>query len=189
MSFSGPRTQDVDFPPMAFALVGLSTGTVTTAAAGAAAAAHPVVPALTQVSATHRAGYDELVFQFRGGVPAKYSARYVSQVIRDASGLPVNVVGSALLQVRFTPAAGHNEKGIVTYGAMQRTYAQVTWPATAFGAMQRSGTGAHLVPFSRTPKARQLPDGSEGIIRTVITGAARCFSAGHGPQIVPRVPL
>ena len=106
---------------MAFALVGLSAGTVTTATA--AAAAPPVVPTLTQVSATHHAGYDELVFQFRGGVPAKYSARSVSQVIRDASGLPVNVVGSALLQVRFTPAAGHNQKGIVTYGAMQRTYA------------------------------------------------------------------
>jgi hypothetical protein len=109
---------------MAFALVGLSAGTITTATAGAAAAAAPpVVPTLTQVSATHHAGYDELVFQFRGGVPAKYSARYVSQVIRDASGLPVNVVGSALLQVRFTPAAGHNQRGIVTYGAMQRTYA------------------------------------------------------------------
>jgi hypothetical protein len=64
-----------------------------------------------------------LVFQFRGGVPAKYSARYVSQVTGDASGLPVNVVGSALLQVRFAPAAGHNANGIVTYGAMQRTYA------------------------------------------------------------------
>ena len=33
------------------------------------------------------------------------------------------MVGSALLQLRFTPAAGHNQKGIVTYGAVQRTYA------------------------------------------------------------------
>lgn len=46
-----------------------------------------------------------------------------------------------------------------------------------------------LVPFSRTLKVRQLFEGSEGIIRTVITGAARCFSVGHGPQIVPWVPL
>jgi len=109
---------------MAFALAGLSAGTITGATAGAAAATTaPAVPTLTQVSAAHYYGYDQLVFQFRGGVPAKYSARYASQVIRDASGLPVNVVGSALLQVRFTPAAGHNEKGIVTYGARQRTYA------------------------------------------------------------------
>ena len=109
---------------LAGAAATLATGTITTPTAGAAAATTaPVVPTLTQVSAAHHYGHDQLVFQFRGGAPAKYSARYVSQVIRDASGLPVNVVGSALLQVRFTPAAGHNQKGIVTYGAMQRTYA------------------------------------------------------------------
>jgi hypothetical protein len=107
---------------VALALAGLAAGTITTAAAGAATTA-PVVPVLTQVSATHHAGYDELAFQFRGGLPAKYSARYVSQVIADASGLPVRVAGSALLQIRFTPAAGHNEKGVVTYGAARRTYA------------------------------------------------------------------
>jgi hypothetical protein len=101
----------------------LAAGTTTAAAGAPAATAAPVVPTLTQVSAAHHYGHDQLVFQFRGGVPATYNARYVSQVIRDASGLPVNVVGSALLQVRFTPAAGHNQKGIVTYGAMQRTYA------------------------------------------------------------------
>jgi hypothetical protein len=101
----------------------LAAGTTTAAAGAAAATTAPVVPTLTQVSAAHHYGHDQLVFQFRGGVPATYSARYVSQVIRDASGLPVNVVGSALLQLRFTPAAGHNAKGIVTYGAVQRTYA------------------------------------------------------------------
>ena len=109
---------------LAGAAATLATGTITTATAGAAAATTaPVVPTLTQVSAARHYGHDQLVFQFRGGVPAKYSARYVSQVIGDASGLPVNVVGSARLQLRFTPAAGHNQKGIVTYGAMQRTYA------------------------------------------------------------------
>jgi hypothetical protein len=106
---------------LAGAAATLAAGTITTATAGATTA--PVVPTLTQVSAAHHYGHDQLVFQFRGGVPTKYSARYVSQVIGDASGLPVNVVGSARLQLRFTPAAGHNQKGIVTYGAMQRTYA------------------------------------------------------------------
>lgn len=108
----------------ALALLGLGAGTITAATAGAAAATTaPVVPTLIQVSAAHHGGYDELVFKFRGGVPAKYSAHYVAKVIGDASGRPVNVVGSALLQIRFTPATGHNEKGIVTYGAPQRTYA------------------------------------------------------------------
>jgi putative transposase len=32
------------------------------------------------------------------------------QVIADTSGLPVSVVGSALLQVRFSPATGHNDQ-------------------------------------------------------------------------------
>jgi hypothetical protein len=108
---------------MAFALVGLSVGTVTAATARTAAGATaPAAPTLTQVTASHYPGYDELVFQFRGGVPAKTSARYVSQVIADPSGLPVNVVGSALLRVTFSPAAGHNAQGLVTYGPTQRTY-------------------------------------------------------------------
>ena len=37
-----------------------------------------------------------------------------------------------------------------------------------------------LVPFTRTLKFRQLLEGSDGIIRTVITGAARCFPAATG---------
>ena len=108
----------------AFALVGLCAGTVTTVTAGAAAGATaPVVPILTQISAAHQPGFDRLVFQFSGPVPAQHSARYVSQVRADPSGLPVNVVGSATLLVRFSPAAGHNAQGNVTYGAAQRTYA------------------------------------------------------------------
>jgi len=108
----------------AFALVGLCAGTVTTVTAGAAAGATaPVVPTLTQISAAHHPGFDRLVFQFSGPVPAQHSARYVSQVSADPSGLPVNVVGSATLLVRFSPAAGHNAQGNVTYGAAQRTYA------------------------------------------------------------------
>ena len=109
---------------VAFALVGLSAGTITTATASAAAGATaPVVPTLTQVTASHHPGYDELVFQFRGGGPAKTSAQYVSQVTADPSGLPVNVVGSALLRVTFSPATGHNAQGLVSYGPTQRTYA------------------------------------------------------------------
>ncbi len=112
------------FAAVVFALAGLTAGTITTATAGAAAgAAAPVVPVLTQVSAAHHPGFDRLVFQFSGRVPAQHSARYVSQVIADASGLPVNVVGSARLLVRFSPATGHNAQGSVTYGATQRTLA------------------------------------------------------------------
>lgn len=108
---------------MAFAFVGLSAGTITAATTSAAEATTPVVPTLTQVSAAHHPGYDRLVFQFSGRVPAKYSVKYVSQVLGDASGRPVSVVGSAKLLVRFSPATGHTAKGVVTYGATKRTYA------------------------------------------------------------------
>jgi hypothetical protein len=103
-------------------LAGLSAGTVIATGAAAGATTIPAVSTLTQISAEHHFGHDTLVFQFSGGLPAHYSARYVSQVIADASGRPVNVVGSAKLLVRFTPAAGHNAWGHVTYGATQRTY-------------------------------------------------------------------
>jgi hypothetical protein len=109
---------------MMVALAGLSVGTMTAATAGtAAAAAVPLAPTLTGISAGHYFGHDTLVFQFRGGVPTHYNAWYVPRVTADPSGLPVNVIGSALLQVTFSPTAGHNAKGIVTYGPAQRTYA------------------------------------------------------------------
>ncbi|WP_171075066.1 GerMN domain-containing protein [Nonomuraea basaltis] len=64
-----------------------------------------------------------LVFEFRGRVPAQRDVRYVSRLIADGSGQTVNAVGSALLQVRFDQADGHNRHGKVTYGLTRRTYA------------------------------------------------------------------
>lgn len=112
----------------AFAFIGLGLSTMTAATAGAAKAAPAparasVAPVLTQIRAAHHPGYDRLVFEFKGGVPSKHTVKYVSQVIGDASGRPVSVVGSARLLVRFAPAAGHNDKGRVTYGATSRTFA------------------------------------------------------------------
>jgi hypothetical protein len=88
----------------------------------ATVSASTTVPTLTQIRAAHHPGYDRLVFRFGGPLPAHRSARYVSQVIGDFSGLPVPVVGSARLLVRFDPAAGHNANGR-TYGPAQRSYA------------------------------------------------------------------
>lgn len=110
----------------AFALIGLGIGTMTAATAGAATAtpvAVPVAPVLTQVTAAHHPGYDRLVFTFKGGVPSTHTVRYVPQVTADPSGLPVNLVGSAKLLVLFTPAAGHNDMGQVTYGPATRAFA------------------------------------------------------------------
>jgi hypothetical protein len=78
---------------------------------------------LVAIRAAHHPGYDRLVFEFRGPVPASRQVRYVSQVRGDPSDLPVPIVGSAKLLVVMRPAQGHNEAGQVTYGATRRTYA------------------------------------------------------------------
>ena len=108
----------------AFALIGLGLGTMTVASSEAATAAPVrVPPVLSQITAAHHPGYDRLVFTFKGGVPSTHSVKYVAKVLGDASGQPVNVVGSAKLLVRFTPANGHNNSGRVTYGPTSRTFA------------------------------------------------------------------
>ena len=106
---------------MALALAGLGAGTVTAATAGAAAGATAPAGTLTQIRAAHHLGYDRLVFQFSGGVPVQHSVGYVPQVSADASGLPVNVAGSATLLVRFSWATGYDAQGLSTYGAARRT--------------------------------------------------------------------
>ncbi|MEV1248754.1 hypothetical protein [Nonomuraea sp. NPDC049750] len=47
----------------------------------------------------------------------------MSKLIADGSGQTVNAVGSALLQVRFDQADGHDRHDKVTYGPIRRTYA------------------------------------------------------------------
>ena len=106
------------FAALVLALAGLGGVAVPAATASAATA----VPTLTQIRATHHPGYDRLVFEFRGRVPTHHSARYVSQVV-GPSGLPVHIVGSALLRVQFSPTLGHNAQGGITYGPAGRTYA------------------------------------------------------------------
>ena len=86
-------------------------------------AASTSVPLLTAIRAAHHPGYDRLVFEFRGPLPAHRTVRYVPQLYRDGSGLPVQVAGSARLLVWFRDAAGHNNANRGTYGAVQRTYA------------------------------------------------------------------
>ena len=125
-----------------------ATATATTTTAATAATA----PVLTAIRAAHHPGFDRLVFQFRGGVPAERSATYVKQVIADGSGLPVQVVGHAKLLVRFYPANGHNDQGKITYGASRLTFAlpgviQVV-NAGDFEAVLRFGVGvSRQAPF------------------------------------------
>lgn len=117
-----------------------------------AQAAQAYTPTLVDVRAAHQPGLDRLVFEFRGRAPARRDVRYVSRLVADGSGQPVNVVGDALLQVRFSQADGHDHHGQVTYGPLRRTYAlpgviQVV-NAGDFEATLTFGVGlARRVPF------------------------------------------
>ena len=92
-------------------------------AAMAGATAGTATPTLVAIRAAHHPGYDRLVFEFRGRIPAQRSVRYVSQVIADPSGKLVGIVGSARLVVRFFAATGHDAQGHLTYGPTRRTFA------------------------------------------------------------------
>jgi hypothetical protein len=90
------------------AVVVLITGcAATTVAATAAPAWASTVPVLTSIRAAHHPGFDLLVFQFRGRVPAHRSATYVKQVRQDARGNIVRIKGKAKLLVRFYFANGY----------------------------------------------------------------------------------
>jgi hypothetical protein len=74
------------------------------------------VAQLSAVRAAAHPGYDRLVFQFSGPLPAGRSVRWVPQVVADPSGKVVPLGGDALLRVVFTPATAHTETGQPTYG-------------------------------------------------------------------------
>ncbi len=65
----------------------------------------PAAPTtLTAIRAAHHPGFDRLVFEFTGRLPADRGARYVSTVLADPSGKVVPVSGSAFLLVHFSAA-------------------------------------------------------------------------------------
>ncbi|GIH21858.1 hypothetical protein Aph01nite_01680 [Acrocarpospora phusangensis] len=105
----------------AFAAV-LTAGVLVAAGFSVPANAQAVVPTLVAIRAAHHPGLDRLVFQFRGGLPAQRSVRYVAGLVGDGSGLPIAVAGNARLLVRFGGATGH-AGGNTTYGPTRRTLA------------------------------------------------------------------
>jgi len=78
---------------------------------------------LVAISAEHHTGYDRLIFQFSGKLPAHRSVRNVSRVVADPSGEAVPVDGSARLLVRFRAATGHKANGQSSYGPARRAFA------------------------------------------------------------------
>jgi len=77
----------------------------------AAPAGAQSTPTLVAVRAGHHAGFDRVVFEFRGGLPATRHVRYVDQLSQDGSGEPVSVAGDANLEVVFEGANAHDGRG------------------------------------------------------------------------------
>jgi hypothetical protein len=77
----------------------------------AAPAGAQSIPTLVGVRAGRHAGFDRVVFEFRGAVPATRRIHYVDQLTQDGSGEPVSVAGGADLQVVFEGANAHDGRG------------------------------------------------------------------------------
>lgn len=135
---------------LAFAGLGGVLAVPTASALASTPTASPTT--LVAIRAAHHTGYDRLVFQFSGRLPAHRSVRYVSRVVADPSGKVVPVSGSARLLVRFFAANGHKANGTSSYGPARRTFAlpgiiQVV-NAGDFEAVLRFGVGvAKREPF------------------------------------------
>ncbi|NMO19703.1 hypothetical protein HPC49_23910 [Pyxidicoccus fallax] len=70
---------------------------------------------LRSVRAGQHADYDRVVFEFEGMQLPGYALEYVDKpIIQCGSGDPTPVAGQGWLQVRLTPARGHDDQGRAT---------------------------------------------------------------------------
>ncbi|MFL6136442.1 MAG: GerMN domain-containing protein [Frankiaceae bacterium] len=97
----------------ALALVVAASGAVTTqAAARSDAAAQPTaVSTLVGIRAGHHPGYDRVVLDLTGPLPADRMRSWVSTVTEDGSGRIVHVAGHAFLQIVLHVAQAHDAGG------------------------------------------------------------------------------
>lgn len=108
---------------LAPALAAPPTGGAAPPAAARASVTAPPTPVLVAVRAAHRGDVDRIVFEFRGGLPAKRQVGYVDRLFADGSGRGVRVAGQALLRVRFEPAQAHTDDGSPTAAPRRVAYA------------------------------------------------------------------
>ncbi len=68
---------------------------------------------LKEIHAASHVGFDRVVFKFDGPLPVGRDVSFVPEIIADGSGLPVPVIGKALLSVSFSPATNHSDSGTI----------------------------------------------------------------------------
>jgi hypothetical protein len=78
-------------------------------------------PVVTSIRAAHHPGFDRVTVRLRGGAPG-FDVRYVSRLVRDPSGNPIDLLGPASLEFVLLPANGHNPNtGASTITTRRRT--------------------------------------------------------------------
>lgn len=76
---------------------------------------------LREVRAASQEGFDRVVFEFEGSSVPGYRVGYINPpAVQCGSGEAVEVAGSALLQVRLSPAQAHTEAGEATVRERER---------------------------------------------------------------------
>jgi hypothetical protein len=75
---------------------------------------------LVGIRTAHHPGYDRMVFDFSGPLPAYRSVTWTKALYYDGSGKPAVVQGNAHLRVVLRYAVGHDAAGRSTYGPATR---------------------------------------------------------------------
>ncbi|WP_433251949.1 AMIN-like domain-containing (lipo)protein [Streptosporangium sp. CA-135522] len=71
-------------------------------------------PTVTGVRFAEHGGFDRVVIDLKGDLPS-YTVRWVSELVQEGSGDPIDVKGGAYLQVTMTPASAHSQSGDPTW--------------------------------------------------------------------------
>lgn len=71
---------------------------------------------ITDVRVGTHDGYDRIVFEFTGGIPAFTVEPATPPLMADPSGLPISVNGSAFLQIGLNGGTKVSPEGVSTYG-------------------------------------------------------------------------
>ncbi len=157
--------------------------------------AAPTTPTLVGIRAAHHPGYDRIVFDFVGGLPASRKVTYVPTLVGDASGRPVRIAGRAILQVRFYAANAHDDSGVATAPA------RIAFPLPNIMTAVRSGDFEAVTSYGIGLAVKQpfkvfTLTGPDRVVididaafttvnRTVYFFNARNFKTGQGPYFMP----
>jgi hypothetical protein len=180
----------------ASALPVFGTAAVSLPGSGSAGPANQVV--IKSVTVSHHAGFDRVVFASRDGRPA-ISAEYVSQVISDASGQPVSLLGSAFLRVTLRDTVVESSpQPTITPGfpaLCQLKGAGAVEAVTSYGIGQATKDGFRVFASSQTQIALDLAIAGGSLASTgvptlplTILGFS-LLVAGLGACLLARRPL